>query len=64
MFILFYPQVLGKTGEVGDRTIMILSGRADGRPTLQIIKHEKVGDRTISDFREGKELVDKITYVE
>lgn len=60
-----YPDgVYGKAGEVGDRTIRIQNGEATGSDTtLEIIKKFKVDDMTMDRYRPGKELVDKITYL-
>ena len=38
---VFYSQVMGKAGEVGDRTVWVRSAGIDGRPVLEIIKRKK-----------------------
>ena len=34
-------QVMGKSGEIGDRTVFVRSSGTDGRPVLEIIKRQE-----------------------
>ena len=63
VFLFFIQQVIARTGEVGDRTIMLKNYDAIGyKPTLEIIKKFKVKIMTQDKFQPGQQLVDKITY--
>ena len=57
-------QVYVKTGEIGDRKLIVKSSSDTGsEPTLEIIKKFKIGTLTKDKYFPGNELVDKITYI-